>query len=179
MGTVRGLVGSALLVVGIAACSLLPGVRQPTDAVRGAVAGIVAHDLAAAAMHVCPERLGDGRFPFSIQGITGVVDGLSFEEGFALIRFDASDLSYEEERRDANVALVSLSGTLVEFVDPARYEAAYRDGIAARGEPMDQPLFDQVIQMIGNGRYELEVDQSVRVVLQNGVWQVCEPAPTP
>ena len=77
------------------------------------------------------------------------------------------------------MALVALSGTLVEIIDPARYEAAYRAGIAAWSEPVDQALLDQVLNLIGSGRYELPVDQTVRVVRQNGVWQVCEPAPTP
>jgi hypothetical protein len=117
--------------------------------------------------------------PFVIDGITGAVDGLSFEEGFALIAFDASGLSFVEEERDGDVAMVSLSGTLVEIIDPAQYEAAYRAGIAARGEPVDQPLLDQVLHLINGGRYELPVDQTVRVVRQNGIWQVCEMAPTP
>lgn len=146
---------------------------------RGAVAGTVTHDLNAAALHVCPERRGDGNLPFVINGITGAVDGLSFEEGFALITFDASGLSVVEERRDGDVALVSLSGTLVEIIDPARYEAAYRAGIAARDEPVDQELLDQVLQLINGGRYELPVDQTVRVVRQNGIWQVCDLPPTP
>jgi hypothetical protein len=176
VGTVKGLGGAALLAVAIAACSLS---QEPADAVRGAVAGTVAHDLGAAASYVCPERRGDGQLPFIIGGITGAVDGLSFEEGFALITFDASGLSVMEEQRDGDVALVSLSGTLVEIIDPARYEAAYRAGIEARGEPVDQPLLDQVLNLIGGGRYELPVDQTVRVVRQNGTWQACELAPTP
>jgi hypothetical protein len=179
VGTVRGFGGAALLAVAFAACSLLPEPQAPVDAVRGAVAATVAHDLGAAAIHVCPERRADGQLPFVISGITGAVDGLSFEEGFVMITFDASGLSIVEERRDGDVALVSLSGTLVEMIDPARYEAAYRAGIAARGEPVDQPLLDQVLDLIGGGRYELPVDQTVRVVRQNGIWQVCELAPTP
>jgi len=47
------------------------------------------------------------------------------------------------------------------------------------GEPVDQPLLDQVLHLIDGGRYELPVDQTVRVVRQNGIWQVCELAPTP
>jgi hypothetical protein len=179
VGTVRGLGGATVLAVAIAACSLLSGPQDAADAVRGAVAGTVAHDLSAAALHVCPARRGDGQLPFVISGITGAVDGLSFEEGFALITFDASGLSVAEERRDGDVAQVSLSGTLVEIIDPARYEAAYRAGIAAWGEPVDQALLDQVLQLIDGGRYELPVDQTVRVVRQNGIWQVCELPATP
>lgn len=179
MGTVRGLGGATVLAVAVAACSLLPRPQEAADAVRGAVAGTVAHDLNAAALYVCPERRGDGSLPFVINGITGAVDGLSFEEGFALITFDASGLSVVEERRDGDVALVSLSGTLVEIIDAARYEAAYRAGIAAGDEPVDQALLDQVLQLINGGRYELPVDQTVRVVRQNGIWQVCDLPPTP
>ena len=178
MGTVRGLGAASVLAVAMAACSLLPG-PEAADAVRGAVGATVAHDLSAAAVYVCPERRGDGNLPFRISGITGAVDGLSFEEGFALITFDASGLSVVEERRDGDVALVSLSGTLVEIIDPARYEAAYRAGIEAMGEPVDQALLDQVLGLIGGGRYELQVDQTYRVVRQNGIWQVCELPPTP
>jgi hypothetical protein len=186
VGTVTGLVVATVLAVAIAACSLLEG-AQPADAVRGALAATVAHDLSAAALYVCPERRSDGGpeppehgdLPFTISGITGAVDGLSFEEGFAMITFDASGLSVVEERRDGDVALVSLAGVLVEFIDPVRYEAAYRAGIAARGEPVDQELLDQVLGLIGGGRYELPVDQSVRVVRQDGIWHVCELPPTP
>ena len=178
MRTAGRLGGAALFAVAIAACSVLPS-NKPSDAVRSAVAATVAHDLAAAASHVCPERRGDGPLPFTIYGITGAVDGLSFEEGFALIAFDATGLAVEDKKVDRDLAQVSLSGTLVETIDPARYEAAYRAGVAARGEEIDQALLDQVLGLINGGRYELPVDQTVRVVRRDGSWQVCELAPTP
>jgi hypothetical protein len=169
---------AALLAISIASCAV-PTINQPTDAVAGAVAGTAAHDLVAAASYVCPERRDVGQLSFIIYGITGAVDGLSFEEGFALIDFDTSGLSIVEERRDGDVAMVRLSGTLVETIDPAGYETAYRAGIAARGEPVDQPLLDQVLHLIGDGTYELPVEQTVRVVNRNGLWMVCESPPTP
>lgn len=169
---------SGPLVVSIAACSA-PSINQPIDAVAGAVAGTVAHDLVAAASYVCPERRVVGQLSFIIPGITGAVDGLSFEEGFDLITFDPSGLSIAEERRDGEVAMVRRSGTLLETIDPARYEAAYRAGIAARGEPVDQPLLDQVLHLIGDGTYGLEIDETVRVVNRDGIWQVCELPPMP
>ena len=166
-------------MVAIAGCSDLPATNRPSDAVRGAVAATVAHDLAAAASHVCPEGRGHGSLPFIIGGITGAVDGLPFEEGFAMITFDAAGLTIGDEEIDGDVAQVLLSGTLVEIIDPARYEAAYRAGVAARGEAIDQDLLDQVLGLINGGRYELPVDQTVRVVRKGGTWQVCELAPTP
>ncbi len=178
MKTARGLGGAALVAVVIAGCSVLP-TDKPSDAVRGAVAATVAHDLGAAASHVCPERRGQGPLPFRIDGITGAVDGLPFEQAFPMITFDASGLTFGDEEVDGDVAQVSLSGTLVEIIDPARYEAAYRAGVAARGEAIDQDLLDQVLGLINSGRYELPVDQTYRVVRQAGTWQVCELAPTP
>jgi hypothetical protein len=176
--TVGGLGGAALLAIAIAACSALSP-NEPADAVRGAIAGIVAHDLRAAASRVCPERRADGRSPLIIEGITGAVDGLSFEQGLAMITFDATGLSIVEERRNDDEAFVSLSGVLVERIDPAQYETAYRAAVAARGEQVDEELLDQVLQLINGGTYALPVDQTVRVARQNGTWLVCERAPTP
>jgi hypothetical protein len=167
-----------VLAVAVASCSLLPS-NEPVDAVRAAVSNTVAHDLPAAAVHVCVERRDDGPLPFVIEGIIGVVDGLPFEEGFAMITFDATGLNVVEERRDGAEAAVRLSGVLVEHVDASRFEAAYRASVAARGEPVDQALLDQVLGLIGSGRYELPVDQRVRVVRRDGVWQICERPPTP
>jgi hypothetical protein len=59
----------------IVACSLLPKPNEPADAVRAAVAGTVAHDLGAAASHVCPERRGDGPLAF----VFGLIVGASIE----------------------------------------------------------------------------------------------------
>lgn len=169
---------AALLAVAIAACSPL-STNEPVDAVRGTVAGTVAHDLQAAAAHVCPEGRPDYPLPFIIYGLTGAVDGLSLEEGFALITFDATGLPIVEEGRSRDEASVLLSGVLVESIDPAAYESAYRVAVAARGEPVDQELLDQVLNLLGAGRYALPVEQTVRVVRQNGTWKVCEPVPTP
>ena len=166
------------MAVAIAACSVIP-TNTPSDAVRGAVSATVAHDLAGAAIHVCPERRGDWPLPFTIYGMTGAVDGLSFEEGFAMIAFDATGLSVKEVKVDRDLAEVSLTGTLVETIDPGRYEAAYRASVKARAEAVDQALLDQVLGLINGGRYELPVDQTVRVVRRGGSWQVCELAPTP
>ena len=96
-----------------------------------------------------------------------------------MITFDATGLTIADEEIDGDVAQVSLSGTLVETIDPARYEAAYRAAVAARGDTIDQALLDQVLGLIDGGRYELPVDQAVRVVRRGGTWQVCELAPTP
>ncbi|HET9344062.1 MAG TPA: hypothetical protein VFO05_00045 [Candidatus Limnocylindrales bacterium] len=167
-----------LLVVAVAGCSLLPS-NHPIDAVRGAVTSTAAHDLPAAAAYVCVERRLDGSLPFTIEGITGAVDGLPFEEGFAMITFDATGLVAVEERRDGDEASVRLSGVLVESIDPVRYETAYRASVAARGEPVDQELLDQVVGLIGNGRYDLPVDQSVRVIRRGGAWQICPLPATP
>jgi hypothetical protein len=162
----------------MAACSVL-ATNEPVDAVRGAVAGTVAHDLQSAAIHTCPERRLGAQLPFIIEGITGAVDGLPFEQGFAMIAFDATGLSVVEERRMNDEAFVSISGILVEKIDPGEYESAYRAAVATQGEPVDQALLDQVLSLIDAGTYELPVDQTVRVVRQNGTWKVCEPAPTP
>ena len=179
MRTAGRLGWAALFAVAIAACSDLPATNKPSDAVRGAVVATVAHDLAAAASHVCPEGRGLGPLPFIIEGITGAVDGLPFEDGFALITFDATGLTIGDEEIDGDIAQVSLSGTLVEIINPARYEAEYRASVAASGETIDQALLDQVLGLINGGRYELPVDQTVRVVRKGGTWQVCELAPTP
>lgn len=175
----RRLAEVALLAVTIAACSAVSS-NEPADAVRGAVAATVAHDLHAAASFVCAEsRTGADHLPFIIEGITGAVDGLSFEEGFAMITFDATGLSVVEQKRNGDEAFVSLSGILVERIDPVQYESAYRAAVEGRSEPVDQALLDQVLQLINGGRYALAVDQTVRVVRQNSTWRVCEQAPTP
>ena len=83
-----------------------------------------------------------------------------------MITFDATGLSVAEQRRDGDVAEVSLSGMLVEAIDPVRYETAYRAAVAARGEAVDQGLLDQVLNLIDGGHYALPVDQTVRVVRQ-------------
>jgi hypothetical protein len=118
--------------------------------------------------------------PFIVHGITGAVDGLSFEEGFSLIALDASGLSATENERAGNEAWVTLSGVLVERIDPATYEAAFRSRAREQGEALDRALLDQTLALIGQGRYELRVEQRVRVVRQSdGVWRVCEELATP
>jgi hypothetical protein len=171
---------------GVAACSFLPtGPRpgdSPTEVVARAVVGMVAHDLPGASQLVCAERRDPRAFPFMISGIfqpVAALPGDDVTQTLSIIGLDASRITVTETKRLAVNAEVRVSGTLVEHFEPAAVEALFRAMAAATGQPLDQALLDDTLANVSAGAVELPVDESVRVVQENGLWKVCPPAPTP
>lgn len=162
----------------------VPGSR-PSDAVRGAVDRIVAHDLGGASLFTCRAQRDSNDFPFTIAGIffpLAQVPTPPVRETLALITFDARDLEIEEPTETAprdQEAAVRLRGSLWLTLDPEEVETAVRAAVALQNDPLDEAVLEATLAGIRNGPVELRVDQPVRVVREDGVWRVCDPLPQP
>jgi hypothetical protein len=170
----------------LAGCEMMlsPGAR-PADAVRGAVDRIVAHDLAGATRFTCLPQRNPNDFPFIISGIfspVGSVPTPSLPETLALIEIDTRDLRLTDAPGDLAgdiEAEVVLSGSLWLTLDPIETERAIRAAVLLQNDPLDEAIMAQTMASIRNGPIELPVDQSVRVVREEGEWRVCDPLPVP
>jgi hypothetical protein len=176
---------------GVAACSSLPAEPPPGDPRSGdspgqvvtrAVVNIVAHDLPGASRLVCAGQRDPRAFPFLIGGIfqpVGALPDYDVARTLSIIGLDASRVTVTETERLAVSAEVRVGGTLVEHFDPAAVEALFRTMAAESGQPLDQALLDETMAKVSAGDVELPVDESVRVVQENGAWKICPPLPTP
>lgn len=170
----------------VAGCGGLtvPGSR-PSDAVRGAVDRIVAHDLAGASLFTCRAQRDPNDFPFIIEGIffpLAQVPTPPVAETLALITLDARDLEIEEPTETASgdpEAEVRLRGSLWLTLDPEEVETAVRAAVALQNDPLDEALLAATLAGIRDGPVELPVDQPVRVVREDDGWRVCDPLPQP
>lgn len=175
----RGRFLAGLAVLALGSCSLLPesASNTPTGAVRDYIARIVAHDLGA--LRVCDEPYPHGYAKLLIGGMFAPVQALpGFDEDrtLSIIELDASRLTIVEESRTRGNAVVKVGGALVERFEPTEVEALFRAYAAESGQPIEMDLLLETLRNVSQGPVELDVRESVPVVLENGSWAVC-PAP--
>lgn len=160
----------------------MPVANTPSDAVRRALEGIVAHDLAGASLAVCAERRDPRDFPFLIGGIyqpVGALPGGDIGRTLSVIQLDASRLTIREKAREPNSAVVDLEGFLVERFDPTEVEELFRAYAAESGQPLEMNLLEETLANVSHGDVTLPVREEVRVILEGDTWRVCPLAPTP
>ncbi len=174
-----------ILAVLLAGCGLVPlPATRPSDAVRGAIDRIVAHDLPGATRFTCLAQRDPRDFPFTISGILsplGSVPTPSLPETLALITIDTRELRIIDAPAlsIADEAAVQLGGSLSLILDPVEADRAVRAAVLLQNDPLEEDLMAQTMAAIRNGPITLPVDQSVRVVREEGEWRVCDPLPVP
>lgn len=169
-----------VLSAAAAGCTLFAQ-DSPEGAVRRGLERTMAHDLLGASASVCLERRDPQTFPFGISGIfapVGAMPGYDVPRTLAIIDLDATALEVVEVTRAGDEAEVAVRGTLVEHYEPAEVEALFRAYARESGEELDQALLEQTLAATQED-FALSVDESVRVIRQEGQWRVCPLAPTP
>jgi hypothetical protein len=181
----RNAVAGLAMILIVSGCGgFLPDGR-PSDAVRGALNRVIAHDLAGGSTFTCRAQRDPNDFPFIVPGIffpLAQVPTPPIPQTLALITIDARDLRIEEPPNVASDALetqVKLSGSLWLTLNPEEVENAVRAAVPLQNDPLDEALLEATLAGIGGGPVELPVDQTVRVVREDGAWRVCDPVPQP
>ncbi len=171
----------ALVVAVVAACGLFPSpAGRPSDAVRGAVERMAAHDVPGAQAFTCLANRDPDRLPFVIAAMFSPlidVPALPEAESFALIDMDTRELTITDppgDLRDEDELDVELGGALWLTVDPDEVEAAVHAGPRVEEGPIDERRLTQGLAKIGHGPVRLFVGQWIRVVREEGEWRVCE-----
>lgn len=172
-----------LAIALLAGCGLVPlPAARPSDAVRGAIDRIVAHDLLGATRFTCLAQRDPTDFPFRIVGLLsplGSVPTPPLPETLALISIDTRELRITDAPAlsGADEAEVQLGGSLWLTLDPVEAERAVRAAVLLQNDPLEEDLMAEAMAAIRNGPIELPVDQPVRVVREEGEWRVCDPLP--
>ena len=172
----------SLALTATAGCDILErtAANTPTDAVRQYVAFIVNNDLDA--LRVCNRPYPHGYYRLLIGGIFEPVQALPGGDPartLAVIDLDASRLTFTEGSRTDDEAIVNVGGTLVERFEPSEVEALFRAYAAESGQPLEVDLLNETLRNVSRGPVELEVRESVPVILEKGVWTVCPAVYTP
>ena len=180
--SIRALPARLVLVAAVlAGCALLPSpAGRPSDAVRGAVERMAAHDISGAQAFTCLAHRDPDRLPFVIAAIFSPlsdVPPLPEAESFALIDMDTRELTITDPRgdlHDQDEVDVELGGALWLTVEPDEVEAAVRAGPRIEEGPIDEVRLTQGLARSGHGPVRLFVGQWIRVVREEGEWRVCE-----
>jgi hypothetical protein len=170
-----------------AGCGLVPlPSAPPSDAVRGAVERMAAHDLVGANRFACQAHRDPNKMPFVIGAILSPLADfppLPVPETLALIDIDTRDLRMVDppgDLRDEVKAEVELRGSLWLSVDPDEVEAAVRAGPRIfEDEPLDEALLAQNLAEISPVPVRVPVQQWVPVVREEGEWRVCDETRVP
>ena len=176
-----GRIVPAVALAVAAACSPVGG-GSPEEATTRALSRLIAHDVAGGKAELCRAAQIAADVPLLISGLFAPVGGLpgfDIPRTLALIEFDASRLTVTEVSRTGDEAEVLIEGTLVERFDPVEVEALFRAYAAESNQQVEQALLDETIANVSSGDVVLPVDETVRVVREDGAWKVCPPAPTP
>lgn len=171
-----------LAAVWLGGCALLPAnaSNTPVEAVSDYIAKIAAHELRSA--RVCSQPYPYGYFKLLIGGIFAPVQALPGSDPdrtLSVINLDTSRLTIEESSRTGGKAIVDVKGTLVETFDPAEVEALFRAYAAEAGQAVELDLLKETVDNVSHGPVELDVRESVPVVLDDGEWAVCPSPYTP
>lgn len=138
-------------------------------------------------------RFADATAPFCAEleatalGGLGQLDemmdsGLGYDLGlvFRALRIDTSGLDVAVAEEGTDTAVLDVTGAIEVGVDDDGLVALLSVMLAEGDEPLDEELVrsamlplmqDQIDAMLGG---TVDVDQQVQVVLEDGVWQVCD-----
>jgi hypothetical protein len=167
------LVVLAVLSVVTTACGSAgpAAVADPVGAVRAMLDRVAASDIEGAANLACANQRDAIKQKLDpAAGLTRSLPGVDPRALIAAFKFDVSGLALNQESVTGDEAKVNVSGTMKFSVDSEKLRAALAP--VASTLPMDQATIEKTFAgLASNG---IPVDESVRVVKENGVWHVCD-----
>jgi len=178
---VLAILAAIVLGLPLIGCSLVPTDR-PGDAARHALDRAAAHDLVGASQFVCAARRNVLDLPFPIAGIlapVGALPGYDVARTLGVMTLDVSRLTVAETTIGDDSGELHVDGMLVATFDSAAVEMLFRSMAAEAGQPVDDALLAETMANVSAGPVELQVDEVVPVVREQGTWKVCPLAPTP
>jgi hypothetical protein len=168
----------ALVAVFVTACGPAAPADSPGGVVSAALAKVAAKDLDGLRGLACAgqedrirEQLG---LPAGTDLGAGLIPGLDTQALLDAVRIDVAGVKVGDPSIDGDVAEVPVGGTLKLTFDKAAMRPILRKVLDQRGSSMTDEQLDALLGTLEAYGQDLPLDQTVRLVRENGVWKVCQ-----
>lgn len=174
MNTGRFLLVGALILLFVACGGCSNGGDDPAEVVKNAVEALERLDEDKASEYFCREH--EGYVKDSFAGASEYM-GLSIDDVKEVLKFQFTDMKYEEKNREGDRAIVHVTGLAKLELNGDKYKELARKAIEAEGETIsdeDLELLDLITPLVTGLNTETEVDGDVELIKEDGKWKVCD-----
>ena len=177
----RPLLG-ALVALVLAGCGVAgPAADGPAAVVSSAMDKVAAKDVNGLQALACAGQEDLIRQQLGVPGGLGgeLFPGLDTQALIDAVQFDVSTLKIGDAVVDGDVATVPVSGDIGVTFDTDAMRPILKQLLAAQGTTMTDGQIDALLSSLAAYGQDVPVDESVRLVREDGSWKICQQSVTP
>jgi hypothetical protein len=169
------------VVLALASCGSGPTTDSPTGVVRTALDRLAAKDLDGLEALACAGQEDIIRDQLGLPGAVGseLLPGLDTEALLDAVVVDVEDLDVGEATVDGDVAQVPVSGEVGITFDAEKMRPLMRQVMESQGQSMTDEQLDALLAGLEAYGQSVPLDESIRVVREDGAWKICQESVTP
>src|SRR5829696_3553018 len=167
----------------VAACGgVVPTGDTPAAVVQSAMAKVAVKDLEGLRTLACAGQEDRIRDQLGLAGVgTGaeLLPGVDTQALLDAITLDVSKVSFGEAAVDGDVATVPVAGSVKVTFDAAAMRPVLRQVLEQQGQTMSDEQLDALLKTLETYGQDVPVNESIRLVRENGSWKICQETLTP
>ena len=165
--------------VGVAACSPAAPAEGPGATVAQALERLAAKDLDGLQALACAGQEDAIREQLGLPDAVGeeLLPGLDVDALLGAVRLDVSDVEAGEPMIEGDVAQVPVTGELQVTFDAEALKPILVPVLEAQGRDMTEEQLDALLETLEAYGQAVPVDESIRLVREDGDWKVCQERP--
>jgi hypothetical protein len=165
------------LALAVAACAPVAPANGPDAVVGDALAKVAAKDIDGLRALACAGQADLIRGQLGLPGGAAggeLLPGLDTQAVVDAIRLDVTGVKLGDASIDGDVAQVPVTGTIKVTFDSAAMRPLLRQVLEKQGTTMTDEQLDALLKTLEASGQDVPVDQSVRLVREDGAWKVCQ-----
>jgi hypothetical protein len=174
---ILGTLVTLTLSLAAAACAPAASADGPGTVVSDALAKVAAKDVEGLRALACAGQAdlirGQLGLPADAAG-DELLPGLDTQAVVDAIRLDVTGVKMGDASIDGDVAQVPVTGTIKVTFDSATMRPLLRQVLEKQGTTMTDEQLDALLKTLAAYGQDVPVDQSVRLVREDGAWKVCQ-----
>jgi hypothetical protein len=177
----RALAAAILAAAVVAGCGTTspPAADSPAGVVQSALVKLQAKDLDGLRSLACAGQEDQIREQLGLAGVTtaagaGLLPGLDAAALLDAVALDVSKVAFGEPAVQGEVAAVPVTGTVKVTFDAAKMRPIVRQVLVQQGRTMTDEQLDALLQALATYAQDVPVNESIRVVRENGAWKICQ-----
>ena len=173
-----GVVATVSLALAVAACAPGAPADGPGAVVTDALAKVAAKDLEGLRPLACAGQEDRIREQLGLPGSIGgeLLPGLDTQALLDAVQLGVGDVKAGEAIIEGDVAEVPVTGTIKVTFDAAAMRPILREVLDQQGTTMTDEQLDALLKTLESFGQDVPVDQTVRLVREDGDWKVCPDA---
>jgi hypothetical protein len=161
-----------LLSLALAACGGGSDSSGPVDAAKNLVKALEKLDMEESNKYLCKAQQAD-MDELGLDELEAM--GIDPDELMDAFMIETSDMEYKEKDKDDDRATVSISGKIEMEFDTDKLKEVFKKMAEAEGQEVSDEELDMIVGMVaGMGSQEVEFEQDVEVIKEDGNWVVCD-----